>query len=529
MNTNDLFRRFLSGLVISFLLAGVLACNAPPTTVGQSTVQPTKQAAPAKTTLTIGMNIDPDFLDPMQTTTAGAEAVIDAAVEKLAVWEANSPKVIPWLLESWEFKDATTIQLNLRKGISFSNGEPFNAAAVKFSYEAWMAQPVMTQVTTRYKGIQFEIVNDSTIILRLAKVVPTFLTDMGRYAYMVPPKYYAEVGPVGFNKAPIGTGPFIFVRRDPASQVVFKKNPNYWRGPRPFESVIFRIIPEEVARTAALETGEIDIAYYLPEAMAKRLQTVPGVVVKSNPGQRKFAVFYNADMPGGEPLLDNRVRLAMNYAVDIDTMIAKQYSGLATKLPGQFSYPGEFGLNPKVAAYPYDPAKAKQLLSEAGYPNGFKITFAYPTGRYPKDKENGEILSSYFQAVGIQVEQKPLEWGEFSSQRTKRTLGQLFYFGILVAPDMEYTFSYMAYGKEARGAPLFTWSKEWWALYDKSTGEADMAKREALYFQMQQIDHDTPYAIPLFAPMDFYAWRDYVKGFVPRNDQFLFLHDVTFG
>ncbi|MDD5263606.1 MAG: ABC transporter substrate-binding protein [Candidatus Bipolaricaulis sp.] len=483
-------------------------------------------AVAAAETLTIAHNLDPETLNPLMTTAAASESVALAVVEKLVIFDTETSAPIPWLLESWEYVDATCVKLSIRKGISFSNGEPLDAEAVKFSLLAWMEQPVMAQATQPFKDVEFEILDANTIVLRFQQVVPTLLSLLARYSYVVPPKYYAEVGPEGFGVHPIGTGPFVFVSHAPDYQVVFDKNPNYWRGARPIDRVIFLVMPEDFARAAAVESGEADIAYYISDSMAARLQGVSDVAVYPLPGMRKFGAFFNAEMAGGEPLLDARVRVALNHAVDIEAILGSVFNGNGEVLRGQFAFPGELGYNSELPEYAYDPDLARSLIAQAGYPNGFTVTFAYPTGRYPKDKEVGEILASYFEAVGVKTVQRPLEWGQFNSERKAQTLGHIFFFGLLLIPDLQETFNYMAYGKQARGAPMMTWPQEWWDLFSSTWTEPNPEKRAEVYHEMLQMDYESPYAVYLYRTADFYAARTSVKGFLPRADQMLFLYDV---
>lgn len=489
--------------------------------------RPTAAAAQANDTLTIGFNLDPETLNPLLTTAIASESVIAAAVEKLSIFEAESMKPVPWLAESWKYTNPTTFQIKIKPNIKFSNGEPMDGAAAKFSIEEWAKQPVMAQSAAALEGMKVTAVDATTVTITTPKPVPTIPSILGRYWYMVPPKYYQQVGQDGFAKAPIGTGPFILDKHDAAQQIVFKRNPTWWKGQHPISTVVFRVMPEELSRTVALERGEIDIAYYLSASMADRLKNASGAKVYSVQGLRKFISAFNAEMPGGEPLNNPDVAIALNQAIDLDGLISAVYEDQATKMQGQFALPVEFGFDKQLQAYPYDPDAAKKAIVAAGYPDGFKLTYAYTVGRYPKDKEIGEIITTYLQAVGVQVEQKPLEWGEFNQQRKDQTLGHVFQFGILLVPDLSNTFDYMAYGKEARGAPMMTWSDEWWSLYKQSQTEVDEQKRADLYHQMLEIDHDKPYGIYLFAPNDFYAARDRVVGYVPRKDQALYVYDLS--
>lgn len=482
-------------------------------------------ATGAAQTLTIAHNLDPETMNPMMTTAAAAESVALAALEKLAVFETGTMDTVPWLLESWEIVSPTELLLHVRSGISFSNGEPLDAEAVRFSLEAWRAQPVMAQAIVGMEDAVFEVVDDLTVAIRTSAPVPSLLTRLGRYGYVVPPAYYTEVGPEAFGRAPIGTGPYVFEESVAASRIVFSRNENYWRGTPAFERVVFRVMPDEFSRAAALETGEVDVAYLLSDTSAARLRGAPGVEIHSLPGLRKFIAAFNAEMPGGEPLLDPNVRLALNHAVDVDAIVAAVLGGEAAVLGGGFALPAEFGYAP-MEPYGYDPELAKRMLAEAGYANGFPLTLAYPVGRYPKDQEVGEILASYLAAVGVAVTQRPLEWGQFNAERSARTLGHVYFFGLLFSPDMENTFNYMAFGKEARGAPLLTWSDRWWELYQLSTQAVDPVERAELYKGLLEIDREEPYGIYLYAPNDYYGTRSSIEGFEPREDQFIFLYEV---
>lgn len=479
------------------------------------------------TTLTIAFNLDPSTLNPMQTTNVAEESVAAAVLEKLAIFEAETLDVIPWLAESWSYLDPSTFQIVLKEGISFSNGEPLDAEAAKFSIEAWATSPTMAQSASQIEGFSVEVVDSATLNITTPAPVPTLPTLIGRYMYIVPPAYYQEVGEDGFAASPIGTGPFLFESRRSAQDLTFVQNPDWWRGPHQIERVVFRVMPEELSRTAALEAGEVDIAYYISDSLAQRLEGVSDVVVYSTEGLRKFISAFNAEMEGGEPLLDPNVRVALNHAIDIDGMIEFVFGNQASRLEGQYALPGEFGFNTELTAYGYDPDLARQMLADAGYADGFPLTYAYTLGRYPKDKEVGEIISTYLQEVGIQVDQKPLEWGEFDQQRKDQTLGHVFQVGLLLTPDLNETFNYMAYGKEVRGGPMLTWSDDWWELYEQSKTEVDAEVRSATYHQMLEIDHSEPYGIYLYAPIDFHATSSRVKGFVPRKDQALLLHDLT--
>lgn len=476
-------------------------------------------------TLTIAHNQDPSTLNPLMTTVAAEESVALAIVEKMAMFEAGTMQTVPWLLESWEFLSPTELLLHVKDGISFTNGEPLDAEAVRFSFEAWREQPVMAQASAALQDATFEATGPLSVLITTARPVPGIITTLGRYGYVVPPKYYSDVGPEGFSRAPIGTGPYILESHQAGDRVTLVRNPDYWRSSPGFERVIFRVMPEDFSRAAALESGEVDLAYLLSDTSASRLDGTPGVEIHRLAGLRKFGAIFNAEMPGGEPLLDPLVRQALNHAIDTQAIVDSVFAGEAVTLGGAFALPSEFGYR-AVEPFPYDPSLARQMLAQAGYPNGFPLTLAYTAGRYPKDLEVGDIVASYLSAVGLTITQRPLEWGQFNTERSNHTLGQMFIFGLLFPPDLENTFTYMAFGKEARGAPLLTWSDRWWELYEESQVTVDQERRAELFGEMLQIDRDEPYGVYLYAPNDAYGSRDTIQGFQPREDQYLMLYDV---
>lgn len=473
-------------------------------------------------TLTVAHSVFPATLNPLMTTVAAEESVALAIIEKLVVFEPEAMQPVPWLLESWAFKSDTELLLTLRDGISFSNGEPVDAAAVRFSLETWRRQPVMAHSIVGLEDAAFEIVDDLNLLIRTSRPVVNLINTLARYGYVVPPAYYSEVGDDGFARAPIGSGPYVLASQDAGSRVVLERNPGYWRGEPGFQQVVFRAMSDDFSRAAAIEAGEADIAYLLSDTSLARLRNTPGVTVHSIQGLRKFIAAFNANMPGGEPLQDPRVRQALNHAVDVQTIVDIVFDGEATALGGAFATSGEFGYS-KVAAFEYDTEQAKKLLAEAGYPNGFPITLAYTAGRYPKDQEVGEILSSYLSAVGLTVTQRPLEWGQFAAERSAKTLGQIYAFGLLFPPDLGETFKYMAF---ATDAPMIDWPDEWLQLYSQSETAVVPEDRAQLYGEMLEINRQNPFGIYLFSPNDAYATRSTVTGFQPRQDQVLLLYDV---
>jgi peptide/nickel transport system substrate-binding protein len=318
---------------------------------------------------------------------------------------------VPCLAESWELIEPTVWQFKLREGVTFTNGEAFDAEAVKFTLD-YLTDPdhpldYGKRFLTNYKECQ--IVDKNTVNIVTNSPSATLVVDLIG-AFMRPPKYLAEVGAEGFAEAPVGTGPFKLVEFKPDERMVVERNEDYW-GPAPLlETVEFLEMPESSTRMAALQAGEIDLAEDIPVDQVQRLQDegleIEGVVtcrglgvVLSTPKQREEYPF----------LTDKRVRQALNYAVNKEELVNTLTAGYGRPGTGQFVGPDGFGYDPNFVGYVYDPDKARQLLAEAGYPGGFTFTMYYPIRRYPYGDVLMETLPSYLAQVGVQLELEPME------------------------------------------------------------------------------------------------------------------------
>jgi peptide/nickel transport system substrate-binding protein len=216
------------------------------------------------------------------------------------------------------------------------------------------------------------------------------------------------------------------------------------------------------------------------------------------------------------PVADATVRRALNYAVDKQALIAL-FEGGAEALFGQYLTPAVLGFNPDVDPFVYDPDRARELLAEAGYPDGFSMTLKYTVGRYPLDREMGEIVSAYLEDVGIQVEQVPLDIVEFNRQHSEEpSMGPAWQWGLLTPADPHNTLGLFRPGTFFARYPDNPRVQE---LLETGLRETDLEKRDAIYRELNQILNDDPLGIYLIVPDDLYAARTTVVGFVPRSDQ----------
>lgn len=416
----------------------------------------------------------------------------------------------PTLATSWKQLDDTTIQLKLREGVKFSNGEDFDADSAKFSIEEMINAPNYKTFIGVIAGA--DVVDKHTLNVKTKTPTGVGLLALAMGSYQFPKKYYSEVGKDAFGQKPIGTGPYTLTDWVKDSQVTLEANPEYWGGPPNIKTVIFKNIPEGAARIAALEAGDVDLIVDVPLDAVERLESNPDLNVAKVPGLRTYNLTLST-LPKltQSPLTDPKVRQALMYAVDADTIIDKIFAGRATRLAQQPLSPVYFGYNPNLKPLPYDPAKAKQLLAEAGYPNGFEVTFKYPAGRYVQDKEVSQAIAAQLAEVGVRTKQVVLEPGTFLDQLNKLELNDMFFSGSMPPPDahfwlMNYLcgFFYSYYCNE-----------EYTSLWEKASQTIDPDERRQLYWKMFDIMIEDPPAIPLYYVDDHYAFSDKVVGFVP--------------
>jgi peptide/nickel transport system substrate-binding protein len=301
--------------------------------------------------------MDPKFLKGRETQNA-LRLIYDSLYHR-----DNNMQIIPWLSTSYENPDELTWRLHLREGVKFHNGNDFKADDVKFTIERLLEED--SGWSERNLIERAEVVDDYTVDVITKKPYAAFMTRAVLW-HMTDKEYFDQVGADGFASQPVGTGPFTFVEWVKDEQLVFEANPDYWGGAPKIETVIFRPIPETATRVAALEAGDVDIITDVPPDYVD--QVPDNIAVVSIPGTRAFFIGMNVTV---KPFDDVRVRQAMNYAVDVDTIIKSMLNGLARKLDGPV-LPEAFGYV-ATPVYNYDPDKAKALLAEAGYPDGFEM------------------------------------------------------------------------------------------------------------------------------------------------------------
>lgn len=313
--------------------------------------------------------------------------------------------VVPELAESWEWIDDNTMRWHLRQDVSFHNGEPFNAEAVKFSLDRIMNQetgsPWRASLVSWFDHA--EVVDDYTV--DVVSQFPTIsqLLEVGRMP-MVPPGYVEEVGAEGFAANPVGAGPFKFVEWVKGDRVVLERNEDYWSGAPAVQRLIFRVIPDATTALAEIEAGTVDVATIPPEACANLEGNENAHCVSARSIQ-------NVRISFTKGMEDVKLRQAVAHAINVDSIIENIMGGQAVKSVGPLSQL-VWGSSPDLPGYAYDPELALSLLEEAGIdPATLTIPLSFAEGRIQKGREVAEAIAADLAAIGITVELRPQEYG----------------------------------------------------------------------------------------------------------------------
>ena len=456
---------------------------------------PRPASAAPEGTVTWGVHITlaSRWLDPAET-----EGIITPFMFLYALHDALvKPMPAGWntpsLAESWtQSKDGLTYEFVLRKGIKFHNGDPVTTEDVKFSYDRYRGAGAKL-LKERVKDVQ--IVDAGRIRFVLKEPWPDFMTFYGTSAtgsgWVVPKKYVEKVGDDGFKRAPIGAGPYKFVSFNPGVELVLEAFEGYWRKTPSIKRLVLRSLPEETTRAAALKKGEVDIAYLLTGPVAQDIQRTPGL--KLTAPSQSSGVFW-LDMPDQwdpkSPWHDRRVRLAASHAIDRQSLNMAETLGFSRPTGGIIPRAFEFA---KVFEPPaFDVAKAKQLMVEAGYPNGFDAGDFYP---WPPYTAMGEALAAYLQTIGIKSRIRTMERATLTTAWREKKLKNLIV-GITGAGGNAAT-RLEAYVSQ-EGAYTAGVIPEVEDLFQRQAREIDVKRREALIHQIQQILHDRVTHVPIY-------------------------------
>lgn len=380
--------------------------------------------------------------------------------------------LLPRLAVRWESTpDVKTWTFTIRRDATFHNGQPVTIDDVIWSFQKLMddnASPTRVYVTN-VKSV--ERVSDDT--LRFNLIAPFALWDRQVMMLMILPKdAYLQMGARQFGLTPIGSGPYKFVRWVKDDRVELEAFDQHWQGVPKIRRVVFRPVPSEAARATALVSGEVDIVPNIGFAETRLLAARSGVQVRRAPGFKVVYMGFNTEHPA---LKDVKMRQAVDYAIDRNAITGQLLRGMAKPI-GQIVSPAAFGYDESIKPTPYDPAKARALIKEAGY-GGEPIPFAYANDLIASGRDVAQAVAGYLEAVGIKVQLEGLEYNSFYPLWTARKLPGMHMFvygGVLLDADTQIQGNYMTGGR--RGY-IFDPRVDALGLQQRGLGDKDARKR----------------------------------------------------
>ena len=459
-----------------------------------SAVAATPATAAPEGQMTWGVHISlaPTWFDPAETPGIGTPFMILYALHDALVKPMPGNAMAPSLAESWSVsKDGLVYEFVLRAGARFHNGEPVTADDVKFSFERYRGAAARLM---KEKVAAVEVGDPSRVRFRLREPWPDFMTYYGSLStgagWIVPRKYLEKVGDDGFKKAPVGAGPYRFVSFNPGVELVLEAYEPYWRKSPSVKRLVLKAVPDEATRLAMLKRGEADIVYLLQAELAEEARRTSGLTLRPTPIVSTHWLVFLDQWDPKSPWADRRVRLAANHAMNrqaVNEAITLGFSRITWSI-----IPASFDFYWQPPAYAYDPAKAKQLLAEAGYPRGFDAGDLWCDAA---TATMSEALIGYLQAAGIRAKLRPLERAAFFKAYQEKTLKNLAY-------SISGAFGNAATRLEnfvvAGGPYVYGSYPDIDGLFREQSGELDRKRREAMLHRIQQLIHEKAMYAPVW-------------------------------
>ncbi len=449
--------------------------------------------AQSQMTWAVHISLAPTWFDPAEHTGIITIMKVLYAMHDALVKPMPGNPMAPSLAESWTAsKDGLTYEFVIRKGVVFQNGDPLTAEDVKFSFDRYRgaASKLLKERVTAV-----EVVDPYRVRFRLKEPWPDFMTfyatPASGAAWIVPKKYVEKVGDEGFKKAPIGAGPYRLASFNPGIEMVFEAHDRYWRKAPAVKRMVWKTVTEDLTRMAMLKRGEVDVAYSLRGPLGEEVKRTAGLkLVPTVISATQWLDFGPLQFDSKSPWHDRRVRLAAALAFDKNAI--NQAETLGHSKPTGSIIPSAFEYALAIPPYPYDPAQAKKLLADAGYPNGFDA------GEYACDSSYGawpRPSATTSAAVGIRTKMRPMERAAYLTNWKDKKIRGIHQAGAGgVGNAATRVQNYMA------SDGLYAWGgyPDMDDLFVQQARELDPKRREALLYQIQRLHHERVTSAPLW-------------------------------
>ncbi|BDG61807.1 ABC transporter substrate-binding protein [Caldinitratiruptor microaerophilus] len=533
------------GLLVS-ACGGAKQPQTPPAQQGGQQAAQQEQAKPAgPKTLVWGRGGDTVSLDPIQPTDGESFKVINQIYDTLVRYKAGKTEVEPALATDWQASpDAKEWTFSLRQGVKFHDGTEFDAEAVKFNFDRWRdtKNPYHKGGEFAYYSYMFGGFDDKSVIqdvqvvdkykvkFTLKRPLAYFLQNLAMPMFSIASPTAIKADPEALGQKPVGTGAYKFVDWKKGESITLEANPDYWGGKPKIDRIIYRSIPDNNARLLALQSGDIDVMDGVEPNQLQVIQSDDRFQVALRPAMNVGYLAFNMDKkPFDNPL----VRKAINHAIDKKAIVETLYAGLGqvavTPLP-----PSMWGWTDDVTQYPYDPQKAKQLLAQAGFPNGFKTQlWAMPVPRpyMPQPEKIAQAIQGYLKEVGIEAEIVTYEWATYLEKTGmgEHTMALLGWVGDNGDPD---NFLYVLLDKDNAKGPdagniAFYRNDQLHELLVQAQEIPDQSRRAELYVRAQKIiAEDAPWVVLAHAQEPI-VMKKGIQGYVPNPTGSEPLYQIT--
>lgn len=477
---------------------------------------------PAQTTrpVIVAGGVDATSMDPYLSTNITDKNVVSHIYDTL-LQRDQEMRVQPHLATAYRAISPTEWEFVLRRGTRFENGQELTARDVVWTLRHALDPDLKAPSVAQFRPItEVRAVDDYTVRFTTSAPYPALPAVMSEF-WVMSAAYGTENEQRVLNERPMGTGPYRLVRWNRGEYALLEARTDYWAGAPAIRQIQFQAVPDQNTRLVQLQTGEADIVAALPIEAAEVIRRSGNARVETAAGARAY--FVSLNMRPDTPLRDLRVRQALNQAVNVEELIRFVYGGLGKPLASLLT-PEQFGYTATVQPWGYDPERARQLLREAGYPNGFRIRMEAPEGRYPKDREVAQAIAGQLAQVGIDVDLSIREWGGFIGQFRTEDGPPMFYLG----------WSIPTFDPDSILTPLLTPNQTYGRFHEATMSElinqarveVDAARRAALYAQVQQSMKDQAPMIFLYQLDDIYGVSNRVN-WSPRSDERVLLTQAT--
>lgn len=522
-------------LVLGMTVAVLMLCLVAPVFSGgqqdqakeEMTVEEINETRP----LVVGLPNGITTFETMEISTKTDVSVAEHIFDRLLQLTADA-ELEPMLATSWELlDDRKTWRFELRDDVNFSNGEHFNAETVKYVIDRGLDKQYNWKGNT--PGYLFpsmdlvgaEVVDEYTIDIKASGYQP----DLPGYiseVFIHPVEYYKENSLEKVASEPIGSGPYVLKEWVKDDHVTLERRDDYWGETPNLKTLTFRPFPESSTAVAEMINGTVHVISKVPPDQAPMIDEAEGVEMRTVDGGRRIYIGFQqtSEGPGSEAVRDVRVRRALNMAVDIDAILDSLLYGRGEREGGMVNPPHK---SEEIKPYPYDPERAKELLAEAGYPNGFKVELATPSGRYTKDKEIALAVGDYLKKVGVEAEVVPYEWSVYVSMIKQKDLPPLYLLGTGSAfLSAWYDLSDLV-SLEAATNYVNWQNDEWDRLVQELQTTYDPDEREKITDRLQMIVHEDAPWLFIYMQVDWYAKSSNVD-WEPRGDEIMDFKHASF-